>query len=128
MCLALKRGLLLFVSGRKCEDGIAGGGVAHEEKGVGGGSALFVEGVTRPEALRFVLMSGEPGEAFFQMHVGIGDAGLFGGKAHEPRGVTIAFCFERSVIAALPRADESGHAPSAVGLLMGGEAIDYGAL
>src|SRR4029077_10053289 len=62
------------------------------------------------------------------MHIGFGHTGLFGSETHEAGGVAIAFRFEGRAIAALPRADQSRHAPPAIGLLLGGEAVDEGAL
>src|SRR3954470_19557145 len=72
-------------------------------------------------------MSGEPGEALFQMHIRFGHSGLFDGETHEASGVAVTFCFERSIVAALPGADEGGHAPSTIGLLVSREAFDDGA-
>src|SRR5438552_2952399 len=73
-------------------------------------------------------MSGEPRQALFQMYIGFRNAGLFCGETHETGGIAVAFCFEGSAVAALPEADKSRHAPTAIGLLMGSEAVDDGAL
>src|SRR5437899_7275116 len=73
-------------------------------------------------------MVGGRRQALCRMYVGLRNAGLFCGETHEAGGIAVAFCFEGSAVAALPEADKSRHAPTAIGLLMGSEAVDDRAL
>ena len=51
---------VFFHRRRQSQDRVSGSGIAHEKISVRGTSALFVQGIARPEALLFILMLLEP--------------------------------------------------------------------